>query len=159
LFKYIISLSIEAYIILFFSGFLELLVLDEFLLHEEIVLDALQLQQTQLALCSGEDWRGGEVGERRENGGGGEVPWGILTAAAGPFFFLLRAVLATGTLGFFLSSLPLLLPGLLLSAMGRGQVVRRGGSAGLSGKLGKTPPKPPKARWNNAFQVFVRIVI
>lgn len=46
----------EAYIVLFFTGLLRLLILNKLLLHEQIVLNSLQLQKTQLALDGRENY-------------------------------------------------------------------------------------------------------
>ena len=72
-----------------FLGFELLLGLDKLLLHEEPVLDALQLEQAQLAFGIGGD--GGQLGTQ----GGSLVPSALLTAHPGrwgwwlPFLLLL----------------------------------------------------------------------
>jgi hypothetical protein len=46
----------EAYIMLLFTGLLRLLILNKLLLHEQIILNSLQLQKTQLALNGWENY-------------------------------------------------------------------------------------------------------
>lgn len=47
--------NVQTYIILFFTRTFNFLVLNKFLLHQQVVLDAFEFQQAQLALGSGVD--------------------------------------------------------------------------------------------------------